>query len=357
MDFTPNPQILGGLAERDWRLGRHAFKGYCGGERWAPNLMTEPATETKTASTKTSKTYQSITTYPERQSITISKTMSWQYHTMPIYDMKIMWQCQGHDRMLEVCADGVFFFFNHFFYREYCVHCVFICICVMDGSLAVLNVLNPFETDSAMSIIRFVFESFWFILTCSFGSPRSHHRCLSMSFCKCRLRQKDLTASCSITKTLNILNICLNLNIFLYMDINSIRNQLPSSVQHIFTHEPFISIHVHGLLKPLENRNNIHEISWAYPSVNSGSSILWRVEQVVHRHGARTLWAPMDCWKATPKSEPEMPHFECRLAQVNNETTWNHMKPHETTGKSWTAYEITWNYVIKKRRESETYSV
>ena len=55
MDFTPNPQILGGLAERDWRLGRHAFKGYCGGERWAPNLMTEPATETKTASTKTSK--------------------------------------------------------------------------------------------------------------------------------------------------------------------------------------------------------------------------------------------------------------------------------------------------------------
>lgn len=35
--------------------------------------------------------------------------------------------------------------------------------------------------------------------------------------------------------------------------------------------------------------------------------------QVVHRHGARTLWTPMDCWKATPTSEPEMPHFECDL--------------------------------------------
>lgn len=36
--------------------------------------------------------------------------------------------------------------------------------------------------------------------------------------------------------------------------------------------------------------------------------------QVVHRHGARTLWAPLDCWKASAESEPEMPHFECSLA-------------------------------------------
>ena len=113
-------------------------------------------------------------------------------------------------------------------------------------------------------------------------------------------------------------------------------------------------IHVHGLLKPLENRNNIHEISWAYPSVNSGSSILWRVEQVVHRHGARTLWAPMDCWKATPTSEPEIPHFECRLAQVNNETR---TKPHET---AWnhrqtmdSIWNYTWNYVIKNDEKAK----
>ncbi|CAK9020947.1 unnamed protein product [Durusdinium trenchii] len=35
--------------------------------------------------------------------------------------------------------------------------------------------------------------------------------------------------------------------------------------------------------------------------------------QVIHRHGARTLWAPLDCWAAAPSGPPEMPQFQCDL--------------------------------------------
>ena len=88
------------------------------------------------------------------------------------------------------------------------------------------------------------------------------------------------------------------------------------------------------------------QYSWLVHVLESILAVSYDVcTEVVHRHGARTLWTPMDCWKATPTSEPEMPHFECRLVilvilvQLNNETTcfatWNHMKPLANSGKSW----------------------
>ena len=33
--------------------------------------------------------------------------------------------------------------------------------------------------------------------------------------------------------------------------------------------------------------------------------------QVVHRHGARTVWAPLNCWAPEPGATPELPRFEC----------------------------------------------
>ncbi|CAJ1355073.1 unnamed protein product [Effrenium voratum] len=63
-----------------------------------------------------------------------------------------------------------------------------------------------------------------------------------------------------------------------------------------------------------------HEVHWAEPPVTDYELLLvqvpnaaGRVNEVVHRHGARNLWAPLGCWAPAPKAAPAAPELQCRL--------------------------------------------
>ena len=197
MDFTPNLLIwqallsgtgaLGGMPSRDtveesngprtqWR------------NRQKPKWNRPKHLKHTKKNTKISRT--TISKIMSWQCLTI-ETMSWQCPTMTIWHDDHVTMSRSWQDARSVRERWIFIAW----------YCMFMHLCYrrefgrFELSWISLNLLKPIQLS------WFVFESVWFILTwCIFGSPRSHGRCLSMSSCKCRPRQKDLTPSCSITR-------------------------------------------------------------------------------------------------------------------------------------------------------------
>lgn len=195
MDFTPNLRIwqallsgtgaLGGMPSRDTVEESNGPR-----TQWRNRQKPKWNRPKHLKHTKKNKKY--IPKYPERQ-----------YPTMTIWHDDHVTMSRSWQDARSVRERWIFIAW----------YCVFMHLCYrrefgrFELSWISLNLLKPIQLS------WFVFESVWFILTwCILGSPRSHCRCLSMSSCKCRPRQKDLTPSCSITRVLiiyceNIYNI------------------------------------------------------------------------------------------------------------------------------------------------------